>query len=71
MHVNTLEVDVVDLTLLALLNHNLVEEADDLQVLNDVGVLSGYKHQEKLFHWKIHVSDALSLNVCALLPYND
>lgn len=52
--------------MLALLNYDLVKQADDFQVFNDVRVLRGDEHEEELFHRKIHVSDALRLNMRAL-----
>ena len=61
----------VQRTLLALLDHDLVELPDDLQVLNDIRILIRNQNQVELLYGEVHIPDALSFNVCALLAYKD
>uniref|UniRef100_A0A7S3CII1 NAD-specific glutamate dehydrogenase n=1 Tax=Strombidium rassoulzadegani TaxID=1082188 RepID=A0A7S3CII1_9SPIT len=52
---------------LALRHDDLLHEADDLDVLNDVGALGGDEHEEQLLHGLVDVADLLRLNEVALL----
>ena len=61
----------VQRTLLALLDHDLVELPDDLQILNDIRILIRNQNKVELLYGQVHIPDAISFNVCALLPYKD
>lgn len=51
---------------MTLLYNNLMEQSDDLQVLNDIGVLGGYQNQKQLLHGQVHVPYVLRLDMRAL-----
>ena len=61
----------IERTLLALLDHDLVELPNDLQVLNDIRILIRNQNQVELLYGEVHIPDALSFNVSALLAYKN
>ena len=55
------------LTLIAVLNNNLIQLSQHFKVFNDVWVFVRDKDQKQFFNWYIHIPNYVCFNVSALL----